>query len=185
MSKHGSHRLTLLYSRDQIDQRVRELAAAIDADYAGADLVLVGILRGAFVFLADLIRHLRIPVEIDFIGAASYGNRTETSGRLTITKKLQVPIKGRDVLLVEDIEDTGLTLQSVVDALKGEAPRSIRVCALIDKRVRRTIDLRVDYLGFNIAAGFIVGYGIDYAEHYRQLPAIYRIEGLDERGGGR
>ena len=177
-------RLTLLYSRDQIDQRVRELAACINADYAGVELVLVGILRGAFVFLADLVRQLTVPVVIDFIGAASYGNRTMTSGRVTFTKTLQVPIKGRDVLLVEDIEDTGLTLHSVLDALKVEGPRSIRVCTLIDKRARRVADLRLDYVGFETAAGFIVGYGIDYAEHYRQLPDIYRIEGLKEENGG-
>jgi len=177
MSRHGKNRLTLLYSRDQIAKRVREMAAAIDTDYAGAELVLVGVLRGAFVFLADLVRNLTLPVVIDFIGASSYGDRTETSGRVRITKNLQVSITGRDVLLVEDIEDTGLTLQFVLDALRREEPRSIRVCTLIDKRERRAANLRVDYVGFDMGAGFIVGYGIDYAENYRQLPDIYRIEG--------
>ena len=177
MSRHGKNRLTLLYSRDQIAKRVREMAAAIDTDYAGAELVLVGVLRGAFVFLADLVRNLTLPVVIDFIGVSSYGDRTETSGRVRITKKLQVSITGRDVLLVEDIEDTGLTLQFVVDALRREEPRSIRVCTLIDKRERRAANLRVDYVGFDMDGGFIVGYGIDYAENYRQLPDIYRIEG--------
>lgn len=181
MSNRPSERLTLLYSREEIAGRVRELAAAIDADYAGGELVIVGVLRGAFVFLADLIRHLTVPVVIDFIGAASYGNRTETSGQVTITKNLQVPITGRDVLLVEDIEDTGITLQSVLNMLKAHAPRSIKVCAFIDKRERRVADVRVDYVGFEIAKGFIVGYGIDYADHYRQLPDIYRIDGM--KGG--
>jgi hypoxanthine phosphoribosyltransferase len=111
--KNQSERLVLLYSRDQIAQRVKELAAVISADYAGGDLVLIGILRGAFVFLADLIRQLTVPVAIDFVGAASYGSRTQTSGQVAITKELQAPVSGRDVLLVEDIEDTGVTLQAI------------------------------------------------------------------------
>jgi len=180
--KDPSGRLVLLYSREQIARRVRELAASISADYAGSDLVLIGILRGAFVFLADLIRQLTIPVIVDFIGAASYGSRTQTSGQVAITKELQVPVSGRELLLVEDIEDTGVTLQSIQRKLKELGPRSIKVCTLIDKRERRLIDVPVDYVGFEIAKGFIVGYGIDYAELYRYLPDIYRIEGLGERG---
>ena len=180
--KDPSGRLVLLYSREQIARRVRELAASISADYARSDLVLIGILRGAFVFLADLIRHLTIPVIVDFIGAASYGSRTQTSGQAVITKELQVPVSGRQILLVEDIEDTGVTLQAIQHKLKELGPRSIKVCTLIDKRERRLIDVPVDYVGFEIAKGFIVGYGIDYAEQYRYLPDIYRIEGLGERG---
>jgi hypoxanthine phosphoribosyltransferase len=176
-----SEQLVLLYSRDQISRRVSELAAVISADYAGGDLVLIGILRGAFVFLADLIRQLTVPVAVDFIGAASYGSRTQTSGQVAITKDLQVPVSGRDLLLVEDIEDTGITLQAIQNKLKKLAPRSIKVCTLIDKRERRLVDVQVDYIGFKIAKGFIVGYGIDYAEQYRYLPDIYRIEGLEER----
>ncbi len=176
-----TERLVLLYSRDEIARRVQELAAAINADYAGRELVLVGILRGAFVFLADLIRNLSIPVTVDFIGAASYGCRTETSGEVTITKDLQVPITGRDVLLVEDIEDTGITLQSIRDVLRVRDPRSIRLCALIDKKERRLADVKVDYVGFEVSRGFIVGYGIDYAEQYRWLPEIYRLEGIEGR----
>ena len=180
--KNQSERLVLLYSRDQIARRVRELAAVISADYAGGDLVLIGILRGAFVFLADLIRQLTIPVVVDFVGAASYGSRTQTAGQVAITKELQVPVLRREVLLVEDIEDTGVTLQAIQNKLKKLGPRSIKVCALIDKRERRLVDVPVDYVGFKIAKGFIVGYGIDYAEQYRYLPDIYRIEGLGERG---
>jgi len=176
-----SERLVLLYSRDQIAQRVRELAARISADYAGSDLVLIGILRGAFVFLADLIRQLTIPVKVDFVGAASYGSQTQTSGQVAITKELQVPVAGRELLLVEDIEDTGVTLQAIQNKLKELGPRSIKVCTLIDKRERRLVDVPVDYVGFTIAKGFIVGYGIDYAEQYRYLPDIYRIEGIGER----
>jgi hypoxanthine phosphoribosyltransferase len=180
--KDPSGRLVLLYSQEQIAQRVRELAAVISADYAGADLVLVGVLRGAFVFLADLIRQLTIPVLVDFIGAASYGSRTQTSGQVAITKELQVPVSGRELLLVEDIEDTGVTLQAIQNELKKLGPRSIKLCTLIDKEERRLVDVQVDYVGFKIAQGFIVGYGIDYAEQYRYLPDIYRIEGVEERG---
>jgi hypoxanthine phosphoribosyltransferase len=180
--KNPSERLVLLYSRDQIARRVSELAAVISSDYAGADLVLIGILRGAFVFLADLIRQLTIPVVIDFVGAASYGSRAQTSGQVTITKDLQVPVSGREILLVEDIEDTGVTLQSIQNKLKTLGPRSIKVCTLIDKQERRLVDVPVEYVGFKIDKGFIVGYGIDYAEQYRYLPDIYRIEGLGERG---
>ena len=176
----ASRRLILLYSRDQIARRVKELAAAISADYAGADLLLIGILRGSFVFLADLIRQLTVPVVIDFVGAASYGPRTQTSGEVTFTKELQVPVSGRDLLLVEDIEDTGVTLQAIQKKLKELGPRSIKVCILIDKRERRQIDIPLDYVGFEIDKGFIVGYGIDYAEQYRYLPEIYRIKGLEK-----
>jgi hypoxanthine phosphoribosyltransferase len=172
----------MLYSRDQIARRVRELAAVISADYARADLILVGILRGSFVFLADLIRQLTIPAVIDFLGAASYGSRTQTSGQVTFTRELQVPVRGRDLLLVEDIEDTGVTLQAIQKKLKELGPRSVKVCILIDKRERRQIDMSLDYVGFEIDQGFIVGYGIDYAEQYRYLPDIYRLEGLEKAG---
>lgn len=180
--KKTPERLVLLYSRDQIARRVGELAAAISDDYRHADLVIVGILRGAFVFVADLIRQLTIPVVIDFVGAASYGSGTETSGHVAITKELQVPISGRDVLLVEDIEDTGVTLKAIQNKLKAQGPRSVKVCTLIDKRERRMVDLLLDYVGFEIDKGFIVGYGIDYAERYRYLADIYRIEGLGNPG---
>jgi hypoxanthine phosphoribosyltransferase len=176
----SSERLVLLYTRDEIAQRVRELAASISADYVGSDLVLIGILRGAFVFLADLIRQLTIPVKVDFVGAASYGSRSQTSGEVAITKELQIPVSGRELLLVEDIEDTGITLQAIQNKLKDLGPRSIKVCALIDKRERRQVDLPVDYVGFTISKGFVVGYGIDYAEKYRHLPDIYRVEEIGE-----
>ncbi len=177
-----SERLVLLYSRDQIARRVEELAARISADYAGSDLVLIGILRGSFIFLADLVRRLTIPAVIDFLGAASYGSGTQTSGQVVFTKEIQVPVLGRDLLLVEDIEDSGVTLQAIQSKLKELKPRSIKICTLIDKRERRLVDMPVDYFGFRIEKGFIVGYGIDHAERYRYLPEIYRIEGLEERG---
>lgn len=175
-----SEHLVLLYSRDQIAHRVRELARRISTDYAGRDLILVGILRGTFVFLADLVRHLTIPVKVDFIGAASYGSGTQTSGQVTITKELQLPVSACDLLLVEDIEDTGVTLQAIQGKLKELGPQSVKVCALIDKRERRLVDIPVDYVGFEISEGFIVGYGIDYAEQYRYLPDIYQIQRLQE-----
>ena len=178
--KDAAPQLFLLYSRDQIARRVKELAAAISADYKEADLILVGILRGSFVFLADLIRQLTIPAVIDFVGASSYGSRTQTSGQVTFTRELQVPVAGRDLLLVEDIEDTGVTLQAIQNKLKEVGARSVKVCILIDKRERRQIDMPLDYVGFEIDKGFIVGYGIDYAEQYRYLPDIYRIEGLEK-----
>lgn len=171
-----SEQLVLLYARNEIARRVRELALRISADYAGSELILIGILRGAFVFLADLVRELTIPVKVDFIGAASYGSRTQSSGQVAITKELQLPVAGRELLLVEDIEDTGVTLQAIQSKLKDLGPRSIKVCALIDKRERRLVKVPVDYVGFEISGGFIVGYGIDYAEQYRHLPDIYRIE---------
>jgi hypoxanthine phosphoribosyltransferase len=178
----SAERLVLLYTRDQIAQRVRELAASISADYIDSDLVLIGVLRGAFVFLADLIRQLTIPVKVDFVGAASYGSRSQTSGEVSITKELQIPVSGRELLLVEDIEDTGITLLTIQSKLKELGPRSIKVCTLIDKRERRLVDLPLDYVGFTISKGFIVGYGIDYAEQYRQLPDIYCVEGIAESG---
>jgi hypoxanthine phosphoribosyltransferase len=174
--------LMLLYSRNQIAQRIRELAASISADYAGSDLVLIGILRGAFVFLADLIRELTIPAKVDFVGAASYGSRTESSGQVSTTKDLQLPVSGRDLLLIEDILDTGITLQEIQKKLKEFGPRSIKVCALIDKGERRRVDVLVDYVGFEVDKGFIVGYGIDYAERYRHLPDIYRIQDFGKSG---
>jgi|ERR671924_2435429 hypoxanthine phosphoribosyltransferase len=180
--KDPTERLILLYSHEQIAQRVKQLASSISADYAGSELVLIGILRGAFVFLADLIRQLTIPVVVDFIGAASYGNQTQTSGRVVITKELQVPVSGREILLIEDIEDTGVTLQAIKDAIKKLGPRSIKVCTLIDKRERRLVDVEINYVGYKISKGFIVGYGIDYAEQYRSLPDIYRLAGLGEAG---
>jgi hypoxanthine phosphoribosyltransferase len=157
--KDPPEQLVLLYPRDRIAQRVRELAASISADYAGSDLVLIGILRGAFVFLADLIRQLTIPAKVDLIGAASYGSRTQSSGQVAITKELQLPISGRNLLLVEDILDTGVTLQEIQKKLKELGPRSIKICALIDKRERRRVDVPADYVGFEVDKGFIVGTG--------------------------
>lgn len=169
-------RLKLLYTREEIAGRVRALASAIDRDYAGADLVLVGILKGAFVFLADLIRELKVPPTVDFIGLSSYGQGTAPSGHVRLTKDLGLDIRGRDVLVVEDILDTGETLARLLETLRARGPRTLRTCLLIDKRYRRRVPVPVDYCGFVLDEGFVVGYGIDYAERYRHLPAIHVVE---------
>jgi hypoxanthine phosphoribosyltransferase len=165
-----------LYSTRQIRARVRALARRIRADYAGRDLVIVGVLKGAFVFMADLVRALGLPAALDFVGLSSYGAATETSGRVAITRPLQVAIAGKDVLVVEDILDTGLSMKVLLDDLAARGPRSVRVCALLDKRARRTEAIPADYVGFALPDGFVVGYGIDYAERHRELPAIYRLD---------
>jgi hypoxanthine phosphoribosyltransferase len=172
----GTERLVFLYSRDQIEDRVRALAQAIRRDYLGRELVVVGVLKGAFVFMADFIRALHLPLTLDFVGLSSYGLRAESSGAPVVTKPLGVPIEGRDVLVVEDILDTGLSLKALLDYLRAQSPKSVRVCVLIDKRERRAEAVRVDYAGFVLTEGFVAGYGIDYAEKYRYLPEIYRVE---------
>lgn len=169
-------RLTLLFSREQIQDRVRALAREIRQDYRGADLVVIGVLKGAFVFVADLIRVLHLPLTVDFVGLSSYGAGRESSGVVAITKPVQVPIEGRDVLVVEDIIDSGLSMTALLDHLRARSPRSLRVCALIEKRERPLVAVPVHYVGFVVDEGFVVGYGIDYAEKYRHLPEIFRVE---------
>jgi hypoxanthine phosphoribosyltransferase len=173
-----AERLVPLYSEETIRRRVAELAAAIRADTGGGDLVLVGILKGAFVFLADLLRVLDRPCRVDFVRVASYGERAESSGRVAITKDVELDLAGRDVVVVEDILDSGLTARLLLDHLQHRGPRSLRLCALVDKRERRRVPVEADYVGFTLDRGFIVGYGIDYAEQYRHLPAIYTVEGV-------
>jgi len=163
-------------SREAIQHAVASLAEKISADYNGRHLVLVGVLKGAFIFLSDLVRQISMPVEIDFVCAASYGSGTSTSGRVRLTKKLDVDIEGKDVLVVEDIIDTGLTLACLIEYLESFAPRSLRVCALIDKHERRQKKIQADYVGQVIPEGFLVGYGLDYDEHYRNLPGIYHLK---------
>lgn len=168
-------RLTLLYTREEIAKQVAKLAEEISHDYREKDLVLVGILKGAFLFLADLIRHLTIPAMVDFIGLSSYGLDSESIGEVVLTKDLQLPIEGRDVLVVEDILDSGLTTDLAMKRLQTRRPASLKLCALIDKRGRRRVPVSVDYVGFTIDHGFVVGYGIDYAERYRHLPDLYLV----------
>ena len=166
----------ILYARADIEKRVRELADQISRDYAGGDLVLVGVLKGAFVFMADLMREMKVPCRTDFIRASSYGAGTESSGNIVITKDIELAIEGCDVLVVDDIVDTGLTLRHIVDTLATRNPLSLRVCAFLDKRLRRRIPFEADYVGFAIDDGFVVGYGLDFGEQYRFLPDVYVIQ---------
>jgi hypoxanthine phosphoribosyltransferase len=164
--------LEIFFPKEVIDRRVRELAAEISRDYQGKDLLIVGVLKGAFIFMADLIRDLTIPCRIDFVRLASYGAGSTSSGEIRITKDLETPIAGRDVLIVEDIVDTGLTLSRLLEELRGRRPASLRVCAFLDKHERRQIPFTADYVGFTIPDGFVVGYGLDYNERFRFLPDV-------------
>jgi hypoxanthine phosphoribosyltransferase len=161
-----------LLSAEQIASRVRELGAEIGHDYADQKLVLVPVLKGSFVFAADLARAIDLPLRIDFLGVRSYGAGTESSGVVQITHDLLRPIEGEDVLIVEDIVDTGLTVGHLVELLRTRGPRSVRVCALLNKPSRARVAARIDYLGFTIEDRFVVGYGLDFDEHHRNLPYI-------------
>ncbi len=171
----GEAQLTLRFSREAIAARVRELAKQVSHDYAGKELLLVGVLKGAFVFLADLIRELEVAVEVDFIRAASYGVGTKSSGQVHLMKDLDSAIAGRHVLIIEDILDTGLTLQALLQQLRSRGPASLKVCVLLTKPSRTQHALVPEYVGFEVRDEFVVGYGIDYAEGYRQLPEIYAL----------
>jgi hypoxanthine phosphoribosyltransferase len=169
------YRLNLLLNRDQIESIVRSLAEQISKDYLGKELIIVCILKGAFMFLADLIRYLQIPVKIDFVRLASYGTGMKSTGFVEITKDIETPIEGKDVLIIEDIIDSGRTLQFLKERLSLSNPRSIKICALLDKKSRREVSIEADYLGQEVEDVFVVGYGIDYSESYRNLPEIYYI----------
>lgn len=166
----------LVISKAQIDAKVRELAARIDRDYQGKELILVGVLNGAFIFLADLARALTIPHQIDFIRVASYGQSDSPSDTITLTKDVELDMRDKHILLVEDIVDTGNTLTWLADKFRAQKTESVRICALVDKKERRASAVHIDYLGFALAEGFLVGYGLDYAEQYRSLPEIYSLE---------
>jgi hypoxanthine phosphoribosyltransferase len=174
----------ILVQADDLQHRVREMAARISEDYAGRDLLLIGILKGAVFFLADLMRHLDIPCEVDFMAVSSYGSATDSSGVVRILKDLDAPLAGRDVLIVEDIVDSGLTLQYLLRTLEARGPASLEVCALLTKPDRRKVDLPARYIGFEIPDKFAIGYGLDYAEKYRNLPyvATLRPESIPAAG---
>jgi hypoxanthine phosphoribosyltransferase len=167
---------TILVQPDDLQRRVRELGEEITRDYEGRDLVLVGVLKGAVFFLSDLMRHLEIPCEVDFMAVASYGSATDSSGVVRILKDLDAAIEDRDVLIVEDIVDSGLTLQYLMRSLKARQPRSLAVCALLTKPERRKVDLPIDYVGFEIENRFAIGYGLDHAERFRNLPYVAALE---------
>ena len=166
-----------LVSADALQRRVRELGADISRDYAGQPLLLVGVLKGAVFFLSDLMRSITIPVEIDFMAVASYGSATDSSGVVRILKDLDAAIEGRDVLIVEDIVDSGLTLQYLLRNLGSRNPNSLEVCALLTKPDRRKVDLPTRYVGFEIPNKFAIGYGLDHAERYRNLPFVAALSG--------
>jgi len=168
--------LVPVFTKDQIQKMVAVVARRISHDYKGRTLVLVGVLNGAFMFLADLVRELSIPAQIDFVRVASYGAGTASSGKINLTKDLELDIQNKDVLVIEDIVDTGLTLSCLIDHLKSFGPRSVRVCALLDKRERRDRAVPVDYTCQVVKKGFLVGYGLDYAEDYRSLQEIYHLK---------
>jgi hypoxanthine phosphoribosyltransferase len=169
-------RKTIL-SEERLRKRVLELGNMISRDYAGKELVLVGVLNGAFVFMADLARAIHLDgVQVDFIRVASYGAASESSGTIKLSKDVELDLTGKDVLLVEDIVDTGHTLAWLVDFFKKKDVSSVGVCVLIDKTERREADIQPDYTGFDIAEGFLVGYGLDYAEEYRHLPDVAHLE---------
>lgn len=169
-------RLTTLLSTEEIAARVRELGAAITHDYAERRLVVVCVLKGSFVFAADLVRTIDLPLRVDFLGVRSYGVDTESSGVVQITQDLSRPIEHDDVLLVEDIVDTGLTIAHLIDLLKTRGPASIKVCSLLRKPARARVAVPIDYMGFSIDDRFVVGYGLDYAERHRNLPYIGVVE---------
>jgi hypoxanthine phosphoribosyltransferase len=162
----------VLLTGAQIQARVAELGAQLGADYAGRDPVLVSVLKGSIVFLADLVRQMEIPLSIDLMEVSSYGASTESSGQVRILKDLSMAIDGRDVIVVEDIIDTGLTLNYLLRYLHDKGPASIRICCLLDKPARRLADISIDYRGFTIPDRFVIGYGLDYDERYRNLPYI-------------
>jgi hypoxanthine phosphoribosyltransferase len=167
----------VLVQKDELEHRVRQLGKEISRDYEGQDLVLVGVLKGAVFFLSDLMRHIEIPCEVDFMAVASYGSSTDSSGVVRILKDLDAAIDGRDVLIVEDIVDSGLTLQYLLRSLGARDPRSLEVCALLTKPERRKVDLPTRYVGFEIPNKFAIGYGLDHAERYRNLPYVAALSG--------
>ena len=171
-----SERINVMLSQETIAARVRELGAQITREYADRALVIVCVLKGSFVFAADLARAIDLPVRIDFLGVRSYGVDTETSGVVQITYDLSRPVDHEHLLLIEDIVDTGLTIAYLMDLLRTRGPTSVRVCALLHKPARARIEVKIDYLGFTIEDRFVVGYGLDFAERYRNLPYIGVVE---------
>jgi hypoxanthine phosphoribosyltransferase len=167
-----SERLVTMLSREEIAARCQALGEQITSDYKDKNLVLVVVLKGSFVFASDLARAIDLPLRVDFLGVRSYGEGTDTSGVVQITQDLSRPIANEDVLIVEDIVDTGLTIAHLMDLLRTRSPRSVKVCALLHKPARSRVAVNVDYLGFTIEDKFVVGYGLDFAERYRNLPYI-------------
>lgn len=168
----------ILFSREAIQHRIDALAKDIDRDYLGKELIVIGVLKGAFIFMADLIRALQVPSKVDFVRLASYGAGCVSSGQIAISKDIEIDIRGRNVLIVEDIVDSGLTLSFLVELLRQREPASVRVCAFLDKRGRRQVPFEADYVGFSMDDGFVIGYGLDYNEQARFLPDVYIVKNV-------
>jgi len=162
----------VLYSEEQIQGKIKELGELLSADYEGKNPLVICVLKGAFIFMADLVKQIRVPLEIDFMAVSSYGQSTKSSGVVKIIKDLDVPVEGRHILIVEDIIDSGLTLSYLIDVLERRNAKTISVVALFNKPARRTVELEPDYAGYVLPDEFVVGYGLDYAEKYRNLPFI-------------
>ena len=166
-----------MIKEEDIKRRVRELGKEIEKDFESSeDLVVVGLLKGAFVFVADLIREINLPLKVDFLWVSSYGRSMESSGRVKVVKDLDAAIEGKDVLLVDDILDTGLTLKEIYGFLKLRNPAMLKTCVFLDKKDRRVVDFKADYVGFEVPNKFLVGYGLDWGEAGRNLPGIYSVE---------
>lgn len=166
----------VIITREEIANKIAEIATQLGKDYRGKNPLLIGILKGSFVFLSDLVRAMNIPAEIDFVRLASYGAGTESSGKIKLVKDVETPIKGRHVLVVEDIIDRGLTVRFLLDYLSFRKPASLKLCALFDKPSRRKVEVPIDYLGFTVPDAFVVGYGLDFDEKYRYLPDLCTLE---------
>lgn len=173
-----------IVTQEEMRTRIKELGRQITADYAEKDLILVGILKGAYAFYADLARAIRIPLRVDFLVVSSYNSKSKTSGKVKMVTDLTEDIAGRDVLLVEDIVDSGLTVQYLTNTLSKRKPKSIRVCALLSKPERRKVDVTVHYVGFQIPNKYVVGYGLDYQQKYRNLPYLAVLDTVDDEGQG-
>ncbi|MGB5926060.1 MAG: hypoxanthine phosphoribosyltransferase [Dehalococcoidia bacterium] len=168
--------LKILISRDQIAEAVTRLALEINTDYQGKHPLLISVLKGSFVFTADLMRQLDLPLELDFVRLASYGAARESSGEVRVVQGVKMPVKGRDILVIEDIVDTGITVSFLLDYLKKKRPVSLKLCVLTDKPSRRKVPVPIHYCGFTVPDKFIVGYGLDFDEQFRNLPHIYTLE---------
>ncbi len=171
----AGYQLQERFSAQQLDRLVERLAERINNDYKGKDLVLIGVMNGAFIFMADLARRLDLSVKLDFVRLASYGDKTQTCGNVRITKDVEIPLHGRHVLVVEDIIDSGITLKWLINHISNLCTESVKICALIDKRERREVEVPLDYIGMTVETGFLVGYGLDFSENHRNLPAIYEV----------
>ena len=165
-----------MLSEEEVDTKIREIAAQISRDYEGKEIHLICVLKGGVFFTCELAKRITVPVSLDFMSVSSYGDDTKSSGVVRIVKDLDEPVKGKDVLIVEDIIDSGRTLSYLIDIIKGRGPKSVKLCTLLDKPERRVKDVKVDYVCFNIPDDFVVGYGLDYAQKYRNLPYIGVVE---------